>query len=40
MPVMLMMPEDVERWLAGKSALAMQRPAAYDAIIMRKDEAA
>ena len=35
MPVMLMTPEDVERWLAGKNvadAIEMQKPAPDDAI--------
>src|SRR5689334_21416282 len=37
MPVLLMTPEDVDRWLSGSSvedALAMQRPAADDALIV------
>ena len=38
MPVMLMTPEDVEQWLRGWSvedALAMQKPAPDDAVVMR-----
>lgn len=38
MPVLLMTPDDVDKWLKGGSveeALAMQKPAPDDAIVMR-----
>ena len=41
MPVMLMTPEDVDRWLSGSSveeARATQKPAPDDAIVMRPTE--
>ena len=37
MPVILMTPEDVDRWLTGsllEDALAMQSPAPDDALVM------
>jgi putative SOS response-associated peptidase YedK len=36
MPVLLMTPADVERWLMGtpEEALELQKPAASDAIVM------
>ena len=42
MPVMLMTPEEVDRWLEGTAAeaLELQRPAADNAVVVRKDEAA
>jgi putative SOS response-associated peptidase YedK len=42
MPVMLMTPEEVDRWLEGTVAnvLELQRPAPDDAIVVRMDEAA
>ena len=41
MPVMLMTPADVDRWLNGGSVedvLALQKPAPADAIVMRPPE--
>ena len=43
MPVMLMTPEEVDRWLTGSSvadALEMQRPAPDDAVVVRPLEEA
>ena len=37
MPVLLMTPEDVDRWLTGSStedSLAMQKPAPDDALVV------
>jgi hypothetical protein len=40
MPVMLMTPDDVDRWFAGtlEEALELQKPAPDAAIVVRKEK--